>query len=575
LKSIQFQVKLLTLPFQYTIILRGSPLPQKRLGQAYNHFAQFLPSSSSLPISFDLLFRLVPFQSNKIFFRSPVFAIMATRVTRGSLAKEAVALDTVLQESKQQLQLSSPPQTPKSAIKSSRSVKPKATQPKKSGLVNQNIKIEGTTQPNTPNTSRKRARATPKKVKEDPDELPHNLGKVYGSPATAESTAEHHPAKKQRRAPAKAAKHADIDTLPSSTPKPKKTAARGKKKNNYGHTPGVTPFPDWVHPTTEECYEVTRLLASVHGKVTAPKEIPKANLDVSGCGEVPHVLDALIRTRLSANTTNSNSNAAFQGLKAKFGLRKDPLGREDLNWDAVRLADVKDCYEAIKHGGLADRKSKDIKEILRMVYEENKARREALLSDDKMAPGEENESEAEKAKEILFADEDVLSLDHLHLLDTNEAFEKLVSYPGIGAKTASCVLLFCMQRPSFAVDTHVFRLCKWLGWVPETATRDTTFSHCDARIPDELKYPLHTLLIKHGKTCPRCRAITGESSAGWDEGCVIEDLVKRTGLRKDGTSPNKRTASKGKGLKKKKKLESEDEDDTSELSDLELNDEDD
>jgi endonuclease III len=416
------------------------------------------------------------------------------------------------------------------------------------------------------------------KVEDDSEELPHNLGKVHGSSATV-AAEDRLPAKKRARTSAKAMKPTDSvveSTAPSAgvntaSKSSSKAPKKGKKANNYGHTPGVTPFPDWVHPTKEECYEVNRLLSSIHGTVTAPKEIPKANLDVSGCGEVPHVLDALIRTRLSANTTNSNSNNAFLGLKAKFGLRKDPLGREDINWDAVRRADVKDCYEAIKHGGLADRKSKDIKEILRMVYEENQARREALLSEDKMAPGEENESEKEKAKEIQFAEENILSLDHLHLLDTNEAFEKLVSYPGIGAKTASCVLLFCMQRPSFAVDTHVFRLCKWLGWVPEKATRDTTFSHCDARIPDELKYPLHYLLIKHGKTCQRCRAITGEGSAGWEEGCVLEELVQRTGVRKAGTTPKKKTP-KGKRAKKMK-LESEDEGgDSSELSDLELDD---
>jgi hypothetical protein len=53
------------------------------------------------------------------------------------------------------------------------------------------------------------------------------------------------------------------------------------------------------------------------------------------------------------------------------------------------------------------------------------------------------------------------------------------------------------------------------------------------RVPDELKYPLHQLLIRHGKSCPRCRAITSEGSAGWDEGCPIEHIVKRSGGRKD------------------------------------------
>jgi endonuclease III len=47
----------------------------------------------------------------------------------------------------------------------------------------------------------------------------------------------------------------------------------------------------------------------------------------------------------------------------------------------------------------------------------------------------------------------------------------LESFKGVGPKTASCVLLFCLSRDSFAVDTHVFRLSKQLGWVPGKATR--------------------------------------------------------------------------------------------------------
>lgn len=89
----------------------------------------------------------------------------------------------------------------------------------------------------------------------------------------------------------------------------------------------------------------------------------------------------------------------------------------------------------------------------------------------------------------------------------------------------------------------MFRLCQYLGWVPKSTKkgepkvdRDTTFSHCDVRIPDELKYALHQLLIKHGKTCPRCRAATGQSSANWEEGCPIEHLVKRHGAKKGGVS---------------------------------------
>jgi endonuclease III len=360
------------------------------------------------------------------------------------------------------------------------------------------------------------------------------------------------------------------------------TAKKPKKSKNYGHTPGVTPFPDYAHPTPDECHEVTRILSNLHGTVTAPTEIRQASLTVAGCGEVPHVLDALVRTRLSANTTNTNSSRAFQGLVSKFGLRADGAGRKTVDWNAVRLADQKDVFEAIKCGGLADRKSKDIIAILQLTYEENQARREALLSKQDMAPGEDKEAEAEKQSEIARAEEDVISLDHIHLLSNEDAFEKLVSYPGIGAKTASCVMLFCLQRPSFAVDTHVWRLCKWLKWVPLNATRDETFSHCEVRVPDELKYPLHKLLISHGKACPRCRAITGENSAGWDEGCVIEKLVTRTGLKKGGSAqstPRKtlkkiagNTSAKknagGKGRKRDADSEDEDLESEGEMSDL-------
>jgi len=220
-----------------------------------------------------------------------------------------------------------------------------------------------------------------------------------------------------------------------------------------------------------------------------------------------------------------------------------------VNWNAVRKADTKDVFEAIRCGGLADVKSRDIKRILEMVWEENQSRSKALKSGSSDGPtGSMDEGDEEKEVEVEKADEEVLSLDHLHLLSSEEAFDKLIQYPGIGPKTASCVLLFCLQRPSFAVDTHVFRLCKWLGWVPDAGdpaglppgakgrfagpTRESTYAHCDVRIPDELKYPLHKLLIKHGRTCPRCRAITGEKSEGWEKGCVIEHLVKRKGGRK-------------------------------------------
>ena len=449
------------------------------------------------------------------------------------------------------------------------------------------------------------ARAVPKgkgglaksTVKIEEDELPHNLGPLKPNASSqspkSSSAKDRRVSSKKKTALSEIIKNEDVQSMAAkvantapdskitspSKGTPKKSKANEKNKG-YGLTPGQSPYPDWPHPTPEECHEVTRLLSDLHGEVKAPESIPVPSLTASGCGEVPSVLDALIRTRLSAATSNKNSSRAFQGLVERFGILESGVGKGSVNWDAVRLAAVGDIYEAIKSGGLADVKSKDIKQILQMVYDENQARKDTLLaapkSEQKPDIKAEKESSADE-KEVARAEENVLSLDHLHSLSSDEAFDELIKYPGIGPKTASCVLLFCLQRPSFAVDTHVFRLCKWLGWVPpDSATRNNTYAHCDVRIPDELKYPLHVLFIKHGRTCGRCRAITGEGSADWNKGCPIDHLVKRSGVRKGGEdasptkkSPGKKSAAKKSSGTKRKRGKQDSDSESREATDVE------
>lgn len=459
------------------------------------------------------------------------------------MARTTRAAAAAAKEAAGNTQLSSPPATPVPQKRGKASTS--STSRSKSAKA---VKTEE--QPQTPVTGRKRIRQAIKQ--EDDGELPHNLGTSLPTPSVEEDR----PKKRTRSSRGKAELIDEDDevkeeSVDDAVDTPKTAAASPKKtpkKANYGLTPGVTPYPDYPHPTHDECREVVRLLEKVHGKVNVPKAIPPPSLDVAGCGEVPSVLDALVRTRLSANTTNKNSSTAFQGLVARFGTLKEGIGKGSVDWDAVRRAPQRDVYKAIERGGLADRKSKDIQAILQMVYEENQERKAGLQdssssSPEKAVAGAAHEADAEKQEEIAKATQNVISLDHLHLLSTDDAINKMLTYPGIGPKTASCVALFCLQRPSFAVDTHVFRLCQYLGWVPKTVKkgqpkvdRNTTFSHCDVRIPDELKYPLHYLLIRHGKTCPRCRAITGQASAGWEEGCPIEHLVKRHGSKKGGVS---------------------------------------
>jgi hypothetical protein len=90
---------------------------------------------------------------------------------------------------------------------------------------------------------------------------------------------------------------------------------------------------------------------------------------------------------------------------------------------------------------------------------------------------------------------------------------------------------------------------------------------------------LHQLLIKHGKECPRCRAATSTGSERWEEGCPIEHLVTRYGAKKGEVSPagkaapkTKRAAATKKGKGKKKVDSDSEEAESSDLSDVESDD---
>ncbi|RBR09192.1 uncharacterized protein FIESC28_10004 [Fusarium coffeatum] len=321
---------------------------------------------------------------------------------------------------------------------------------------------------------------------------------------------------------------------------PVRKTAKKTKENPYGLTPGITPFAEWKAPSAGDCEEVYRRLAKIHGEAQAPEKIPAPSLEVSGCGEVPSVLDALIRTRLSANTSNRNSSAAFRGLVSTFGTVDKGIGKGSVDWNKVRISPLPTIVESIKTGGLAQVKGKDIKAILELVYEENTKRREAFLEEKKGGKssgmsGADGKTQGQKDLEILKTDQEILSLDHIHGMAPDEAMQTLTKFPGIGVKTASCVILFCLQQPSFAVDTHVHRISGWLKWIPPKATRDQTFSHLEVRIPDHLKYGLHKLFVQHGRSCIRCRANTSEGSEEWKKSeCPLDGLMERTGKRQYG-----------------------------------------
>ncbi|KAK4198418.1 hypothetical protein QBC40DRAFT_266732 [Triangularia verruculosa] len=293
--------------------------------------------------------------------------------------------------------------------------------------------------------------------------------------------------------------------------------------NPYGLTPGYSPYPYRRVPTAEACEEVHRILTEMHGEVNQPDRIPAASLEIAGCGEVPCVLDALLRTLISGNTLMAMADAAIKKLGEDFGIRTEGTGAGSINWEKVRVSSHQALVNSIKISGNGPKKAQHIKLILDKVYEENLERVKQAGTAEKNEDGIAH---------------DLLSLDYMHAMSKDEAMEKFVSFPGIGIKTAACVSLFCLRMPCFAVDTHVHKFCRWLGWTPVKADPDNVFRHGDFMVPDHLKYGLHQLFIRHGQTCFKCRKTTKPGSKDWNEApdCPLEHLLDRS---KDEAKPPK------------------------------------
>lgn len=171
-------------------------------------------------------------------------------------------------------------------------------------------------------------------------------------------------------------------------------------------------------------------------------------------------IDELVLTVLSQNTNDRNRDVAYARLRERFA-----------SWDEVRDAPVSEVEDAIRPGGLAPTKAVRIQRIL-----------DAIGGDD---------------------------LAWLEEAPLEEAREYLCDLPGVGRKTAACVLMFAYGRPDIPVDTHVSRVGTRLGLFRPGASFDEKHDEM-LRITDpEDAYEIHVLLIRHGRrTCharaPRC-----------------------------------------------------------------------
>ncbi|HEX2086173.1 MAG TPA: DNA lyase [Solirubrobacteraceae bacterium] len=176
-------------------------------------------------------------------------------------------------------------------------------------------------------------------------------------------------------------------------------------------------------------------------------------------------LDELVLTVLSQSTNDRNRDVAYLRLRDRFGG----------SWEAVRDAPVEEVEEAIRPGGISRVKSVRIQAILEGIG-------------------------------------DPLSLDHLAHVPVSAARAELTALPGVGRKTAACVLLFSFGARDVPVDTHVSRVGARLALLPPGASFDELHDRMLDLTPRGAELELHVNLLRHGRrtchaqrpACERC-----------------------------------------------------------------------
>ncbi len=176
-------------------------------------------------------------------------------------------------------------------------------------------------------------------------------------------------------------------------------------------------------------------------------------------------LDELVLTILSQNTNDRNRDRAYAAMRARFP-----------DWDEVRAADPAELVEVLRLGGLANQKAPRIQAVLDAVADAGHG----------------------------------LDLEWLGALDPGAAIAWMTALPGVGVKTASCVLLFSFGEPVMPVDTHVQRGLGRLGLLPAGIRAEAAHELATAMTPAERMLEAHLLLIEHGRrTCHARRPLCG------------------------------------------------------------------
>lgn len=170
----------------------------------------------------------------------------------------------------------------------------------------------------------------------------------------------------------------------------------------------------------------------------------------------------LVTTILSQNTSDTNTARAFRSLRERFP-----------SWDDVVDANPDAVIDAIRSGGLANRKGPRIQVALEEIHHRY---------------GE-------------------YTLDQLAVKSVDDAKNELVSIHGVGPKTAACVLLFSLGMPAMPVDTHVHRVATRIGLIEGGTSAGAAHAKIESLIGDDADrvYRLHVELIAHGRSICQAR----------------------------------------------------------------------
>lgn len=152
----------------------------------------------------------------------------------------------------------------------------------------------------------------------------------------------------------------------------------------------------------------------------------------------------LISTILSARTRDANTRIATEKLFAKYNTPK-----------TIAEANIEEIEQLVKSSGFYKVKAARIKEVSQVLIEKYKSK-------------------------------------------VPDNYEELISLPGVGSKTANCVLVYAFKVPAIPVDTHVHRISNRIGWV-KTNNPLKTEKALKTTIPKELWLKLNRLFVRFGQ----------------------------------------------------------------------------